>query len=309
MLAKLLCIAAVVLAACSSSGGAGGEPPLGEVPKNPEPSTLALPLDTYLVTGEEDWVAFASAQDVLVQACMQGQGFDWPVPSREPGTRTRNERRYGLADLEVARSYGYRPPPDPPAEAQLRFQQERARTISADEQRAFSGEPGPKPGGPGGCLGESYKDLGAQDLQADTSFVEALGGDALTRAEEDSRVVGVLDAWSSCMAEKGYDYETTQDAVYDYSSGQEGGSDQPPEGGLDQTEGGFDEEQAATQEEKDTAMADVECKQAHNVVGVQFAVESAYQEEIIDGNEERLRTIAERRDEMLRRAAEVTGSG
>lgn len=87
------------------------------------------------------------------------------------------------------------------------------------------------------------------------------------------------------MTAKGYDYRTPLDPPHD-----------------PRFAGGLPAAEIAT------ATADVACKKQANVVGVWFAVESAYQKRLVAKDRDVLRRLRRFNLALVRRAAQVAGS-
>jgi hypothetical protein len=89
----------------------------------------------------------------------------------------------------------------------------------------------------------------------------------------DSRVDTVVGAWSTCMKKRGFDYPDPVSAEFD------------PRWGVGASDGSA--EQIAT------ATADMDCKAETNLVGIELAVQSAYDQEYIESHREALENMAE----------------
>ncbi len=268
---------------------------IGNLLDNPAPSDLVLPLDAFKMSPAEALV-FMSASDNLIQRCMADKGFDVPAIERVPLVESGNERRYGLTDLDSASRYGYQPPTLTDAErrAEVSLRRAEASVTSPEAAVAMDGGTFTNVDGPervGGCLGWAQAQLDATEWAIEDRFVENIAGDAFAKAEADERVRAAFEAWSDCMAAKGYDYPDPWVANDDQRWA-------PPEG-LESGPLTDGDPQLAT------AVADVTCKQEVNLVGISLAVESAYQLEMIEDNQERLREIQLHRDEILEAAAQV----
>ena len=96
---------------------------------------------------------------------------------------------------------------------------------------------------------------GAEELLA-----ERVDFDAFERSKSDPRTGAVFHDWSRCMVERGYSYA----------------SPLAPAAGVDLNS------TTISPLEIRTALADVTCKAATNVVGVWYAVESAYENTMIE---------------------------
>lgn len=273
----------LAFAACGDDNG----PAIGAVSMNPTQAEISLPLDAFGMSPTE-YASFEAARDRLAQQCMQAQGFDFDLINRVASDVTRHNRRYGLIDGEHARTYGYQPAPQDADAERARMALELS--IDEVEARALTGVEGGN-GSDGGCLGEALRALGAAEIQADISFVDGLGVESWERSKADGRVGQAFDAWSACMASRGFDYRDPIDANND-------------------SEWALPDGQQATallagDPQVRAASADVECNRQANVAGVWLAVETAYQEELIDENRERLEGVRSRKEGILRRVGET----
>jgi hypothetical protein len=241
---------------------------------------------------------------------MARYGFTFRAPSGMGGAPRgqAGARRYGVADPQTAAAYGYAPPPRPgedrdrqrPPQPELSESgmlalhgpaDLRPEDVPKSQQEAERGPGGEKVNGRaipvGGCLRESYLKLYAPTPDSvDLLFVFELTAEAETRAREDSRVRAVSGDWSSCMKESGFTVSNPAEA--------------PEQLGLDEAELSSPRAVAA-------AKADVACKQRVNLVGVTYAVESAYQRRLIDEHAETLQRVRKQREERLRLAASLVG--
>lgn len=333
VLATLAVAATVVTAGGCTDGGNGGDPmlvtsppPVDEVLDSPHVAGLSLPLFSYRRSPEGEEV-YRRAFDAVVNDCLARFGFPPlpPSPMQELSaaqaravTPAGLARRYGVTDPVVAGEWGYQPsaaegfgnlPPPAPerhltaAEMLILDGQVGGVTPEGDplpdphpdavppagvtlpsvdpEAGTVGGEPVP----PGGCNGEARRTLGEDKVSHDDfAFPDDLATEAWFQAEADPRVVDVIESWSACMREKGHSYDHPLAPLDEFISG-----DRPSE------------------REIRTALDDVACKLEHNVVGVWHSVELAYQEVLIEQNQERLNDIRGRYEATVRAAAELLG--
>lgn len=301
-------------AASPASGRASGPaqplpsmspPPVGAAPKVTDPRPLTLPIQAYLPT-DAHLLLLARAQATLEQRCMAAAGYRYalPPPALAPGTAVSGmtDLRYGIHDAAAAQAHGYLPPAQDAARdaakgTALLAADRAAQRMSAAEQRTLygttvtsspsaDGTAGPA-GGPvrtGGCMGQALHRLtGGQPVIADLS--QKVNNESYALSLHDPRVQKVFAAWSSCMRAAGYPYATPNDAVNHQKFTRSGPS--------------------ALQ--KATAVADVGCKQAHNVIGIWYAVDAAYQRSLIHANATAFAAIARRDAAEVTAARTVTG--
>ncbi|WP_157855476.1 hypothetical protein [Kitasatospora purpeofusca] len=290
-------IAALVALGAAAAGCAGADPKAGPAPAAAPPvvdaiPTLAtadgraLPVAQYLISPDEDR-RIETARTALIGACMKRFGFDY-APAANGTKPDLMVRRYYLTDAASAAVQGYHwgspadrtqqsAAPQPPApELQAVLGQGRGAPAdpAAPADRSYNGIAIP----PGGCLGEADDTLtrGGGILQDDAGALE-INGRSFADSMADGRVKAAFAAWSRCMKEKGLTYASPVDAV-----GDERWFSSP----------------TATAPEIAAATADIECKQQNNVVGIWFAVETAYQNRSVQADSKRL--------EQARKAIDVT---
>lgn len=309
--AGVLC-AAALLAACSSSAGRDRTDEKPEPEISPVPTMLStvgarFPLDAYDATQEES-AALQQGQGVLVSRCMKRFGFRYRLPSRPaPATAGRtNARIFGVVDANEAARYGYSPPEGAQQPART------SQTLTASEEVALHGAPDLKPddmpksqaeaerkgGGKqringkavpvGGCGREAFLKLYAPEPNAvDALYVFSLKSQAESRAREDSRTRKVNKNWSGCMARKGHTVSDPMKAT---------------------TELGLSQDTLSSPAAITAAKADVACKKEAGLIGVYFAVQSAYQNRLIDKNAETLDLAKKQLADRLKLAASLIAS-
>lgn len=277
--AGLACV--VVMAGCGA-GGPRTPPAPVPTPAAASMAQLELPIAAYELTdrqsAEENYLDLR-----LTQVCMRRLGFRFlPELSADDVTddiriqREVESRRYGVTDLAAVRRYGYQLPPWTSGPGFPR----RVGSLPQAEQVALTG-PGPSGGSsggaassynrthvpPGGCRGWSESELGAAGVDAQQSraseLVAQIREDTFEKAQSDPRVRAVFAKWSACMRSHGYDYPTPFKAAGDPRWNTTG---------------------PASHGEVKTAETDVACKVQANVLGVDFAVESDYENTAIAAN-------------------------
>ncbi|WP_329377857.1 hypothetical protein OG625_08360 [Streptomyces sp. NBC_01351] len=307
-------MATCLLAGCSDGGGgaAKGEPELGPVASNPATASLAFPMDAY-TDSEADSRRMEHVQDRMISECMARYGFQYVGPRSYSGptpsanAEDRHRYRYGTADPAHAARYGYDKqagagPQAKPARPELSDSamlvlngvrsgesvQNRPDPVSHEEaEKTDSGiSVGGKKVPPGGCGREGYRRLYAPTKDSvDLLFGFGLSSEALDRSKNDSRVRDVVAKWSACMAEAGYaGIETPYDVVEKLGlAGDKGG----PRAVV-------------------VAVKDVACKREVNLVGVWAAVETAYQNQLVDEHAETLALYKKQRDARFELAASMS---
>jgi len=245
------CLAVGVLVGCSGQAGAPASEgaPLAVLPVG-EPSTVTSsaqvvrPIDRYLPSAEQV-LDLMQANENLVSTCLASVGAEAMVfPDRsevEPffteSVRNRVVRSdlWDFFDTESVATRGYLYP--------VGFD---SFTIP------------PLPAQAVGACGDAY-----QALIDSMGYVYISnlpdGGPPVPREHPTYRAA--VTAWSQCMAQQGFDYADTADAIF---------SD------------GYNLEETPSPRHLATAAADVDCKVQTNLVGIGLAVQSAYDEAYIE---------------------------
>jgi hypothetical protein len=289
----VICVPLVLasVTACTAHSADGGtEPRLGPVPTVTIDADLpSLPLDAHQVHNQQQQ-SVQEATRVVARACMARYGFDWHGNdlTPQPDLDALAKRRYGLINADDAAQYGYQAPPaviGHPASKNSGY------TPSADELAVWRGTApsgsrvNSQPVPAGGCQGEVNRKMEAGAPQSDTNLAQNLSVESYTKSKTDSRLVAAQAKWSSCMKQAGYDYQDSWDPVAVNWS----------------TRGNA--EQIAT------ATADVGCRRQTNLVGIWVAVDSAYQEQLIEENAQQLDLVRRQLNSELRNAAAVLAGG
>ncbi|MEU5250001.1 hypothetical protein AB0G81_39260 [Streptomyces asoensis] len=230
-------------AAAPRSHRAGQEPVAKDQVGDPEnPATWKLPIEAYTATKAEQRLV-SSARDTVIKECMRTAGFpDWkPAPDLPTvGGTTLTDWRYGIHDLEQAAQFGYHPDPE---------QQDAYDVALAADQSGQADQ-----GALEGCASQAGGTAGSLQQSA---LVEQISGDAYHQSMETPKVKAVFASWSACMKDKGHTYTAPLDASDDA-----------------RFTTGADE---ISQAEKDTAVADVACRDKYHVERVWFDAEAAIQ--------------------------------
>jgi hypothetical protein len=274
------------------------EPPLGPVTKVKAGSDISLPLLSFEMNATDASLIHAALL-VLSAKC----GLRFGVASTDhtladpAASRSDGPRLYGVVDLSVAQNYGYH---SPDAQQSARTNDKlalgswnpdaRERLVMlgvgpdgsalTDRPRDSNGRPLPV----GGCAGEADRQL-AGGQSVDRTLPQVLAVEASRRAASDSRVAAAWAKWSACMTAKGYSYKSPNDPINSFGGG------------------------TVTAVEKTTAIADVTCRLNTNVVGLWMAVETAYENVLIDENALQLQELQRHIDEQRANAKKVLAGG
>lgn len=283
-------MSAVVLtvAGAGCSGGASGSGPSGlaatptGVPTPASAQQLAFPINSYELSDQEE-TELEYVANMLEKTCMARLGYDFmpdfPADYVSAGTRAMDyldTREWGITDLAVARQYGYGLPPWASASAA----QIASAKLPQDQMLPFfgvtinGGSPAPAPAGTripeGGCRGwalDKISAAGVNPLGTTPSAVAQINASSYTRTLADPRVHAAFRKWAACMATGGYHYSTPYQPGVRYASA------------------------PLSRAEIRTAVRDIECKLKVNLLGVTYAVQSQYQDQMISEHATELRQI------------------
>lgn len=244
----------VLLCGCSAASSAGGGPAPAPVPV-PTPTSaaqLSYPISAYEFSAmqQSEWQYVDS---LLVKQCMAQRGFriyqtlnSGYVAQAVRITDEFVSRVWGLSDVVTAREFGYHLPP---------------WVAGAAKPQALSG--GSAPGAQTeACIGQAGRRLaaaGAGSGEQASQLVGQIESESFFRARADRRVRAVFAKWSTCMGRYGYSYRDPFQAA-----------------------AAFDLSHPTTRTEIQTAVRDVTCARQVNVLGVAYAVQSDYQNALIE---------------------------
>jgi hypothetical protein len=269
--AGAVCVVTLI-GGCAAQGGSAdahvAPPPAAPTPVLSSVSQRALPLTSYQLTETQ-----AADVEYLTlrarQACMKEYGFTFlpDLSASMVGTlagaeRADDTRLYGVSDPAAVQRYGYHVPPAPGSQ-----QLELASKLPAAERAVLDGTVASYGGRnvpAGGCLAQSTREIGAEGLGdataepgsgAPAALVSNIGLDSFNKAQADPRVLAVFARWSACMSAHGDHYSSPFKAAAD----PRWASTTP------------------SAVEIATAKYDVACKVQVNLIGVEYAVVSDYQ--------------------------------
>ncbi|AJT65483.1 hypothetical protein [Streptomyces chattanoogensis] len=274
--------ALALLLAATACTAAPEEPTPGRHSTAPPPFSrqarqLALPLDAY-ASNDDNIHAIEDAQDILMRRCMNRLGKEWKVLPRVSArdVEPQNLRRYGVIEAEAARRYGYHPRPEPESMVRRNRAWDERDRLPADVRRAAYGR-----NGQGGCSKTSRDQLGGGTAQPEYHAFNQLTSAALEASRRTPEVRSAKRKWSACMVKKGF-----RDAM---------------------AAGGGKRWQTAgpTPAERETASADVACKQETDLVTVWASAETRIQRRLIRQHAKELREAKARHDHWLAAARRV----
>lgn len=287
---------------CSGTESESGSPDSSDLPvldagiiAQADPRTVPQPLAAYTFN--------AAQRDVLDRAtlitanrCMEQYGF---APQRTWRRPPINElwARYGLWDPTSATT-GYLSPEELEISSAgmasyLPFVGE-AQVVYFGQVPQYGGVEVP----PGGCQAQVnaavWEVEGVTDLRG---FVSELYEEARERSRQDPRVQSLLEAWRTCMNEKGWDYEDVW-SPFEYWS-------QPPRRGTER----HVTLASISADEKASAKDDVACKHSTGLLGTWLAADIAYQQLIVERESQRLAEWSEDMAAILANANEIIANG
>ena len=263
-----------------------------EASPNPSPPgqksyTFRLPIAAYSYS-DADYEVIRSAEQILARDCMKDFGLSYR-PAKNPAPAVAPDRRYGITDMDSAARLGYRMPPQQSApEAKLtkdqikvlygRSSPEEESTKNAGLQ--YRGKKIPEQG----CLGSAV--LGFRkpyEDQAGAEVASRISTESFENSQKAPEVRAVFGKWSACMKRHGYDYASPMEALATPSF---------LRGKL-------------SAKEKETAVADVSCKERTGLLETWFDAESSIQKEMIKTDIKALQKLGELHRKKLRAAREI----
>lgn len=301
LLAVLSCILATALGctAVPREAGKGNEavdakslegPVLDSVLTSIEVSRVTefrFPLDRYSWTARQE-ATVLSAESILENRCLRRYGFT-PTDVHYDAPAKTADRHYGVRSRAAASRFGYHIDPSILEPVRRRLDS-RALEISGNQHAVSLGTVrthGDQPVPPNGCLGEARRILydGRYSETVDPSVlsVDGLRVKASDLAHKDPRIESVFLMWSRCMAKRGYIYADPWRANDDMRW-------QTPR---------------ASRDEIAAAITDLTCRNKHNVIGLWYAVERAYQRELIVGHRSLVENEGARKEFTLTLAEDV----
>ncbi|MFF2022378.1 hypothetical protein ACFVW2_11325 [Streptomyces sp. NPDC058171] len=269
------------LVGCSDPGSGGTADGARPPAATRQATALVFPIDSYQLS-ESDRNTVSEAVDILIRDCMKQSGHDWRVvraPQQE--VNWMNRLRYGVIEIEVAKTYGYR------TSAELLFSDE-SRQFRADIKERRSELTKSEWETSWKCRQEAdaHIDRGVNVQQ--TNY-QKFRKQSYEGAQRDPDVVRAVAEWRSCMKDAGFPYASPDAAAEDPRWRQEEGEPST----------------YRAPEEIATAVADVTCKNKVRLVDRRFAAEKAHGQRIIDGNAAYFSELRVARERQLTRARDV----
>ena len=278
-------------------GGAAGRPRISvaAIPPASSPVAVQMPLDSYEEEVSVQQNVLAAAANLLMQRCMAGRGFDYPLPAQPSNglaaLQTAEQAPVGLTSLAQAQSLGFLTPktgqgPGGIAPFAVIYGPAFFQLITSEGKAWVIAMFGFGPAGPGGAGRVTH--LGCLPLTQSELFgstgplldpVIQLAAQAMTWTRTDPRILAVDRAWSACMARHGYQYGSPTQA-------EQRRWPNPPD-----------------KAEIAAAVADVSCKTRTDLPNTWLAVEAAYQQAAIGQNMTTLAALQTRFQRQLQHLA------
>ncbi|MEU0071592.1 hypothetical protein ABZ027_18895 [Streptomyces sp. NPDC006332] len=296
-----LALAAALLGCSSGSGSDEGGRPAGAA-KTPTTSGSSterlvtysnrLPMARYSYTVAEN-TAIESAQHVLTRRCLKTYGIAYEPPKQPSDTTRPADRRYGLSSASEAARFGYHPNRDA---AQL----PEGPRLSKDDLTVFYGNRG-APQGSGekltykgkdvpddGCFGQSVSKLSEEyDDPAGAAVASRIANGSYQDSLSDPAVKEGFRKWSACMRSSGFRYASPMEPLN--NSAFQGDT--------------------ISEKEKETASADVRCKEKTDLLDIWFKAESEIQKTDIEKNTAALRKLLTAHHKKAQAASRIVAKG
>ncbi|MDR3127839.1 MAG: hypothetical protein LBT99_00715 [Bifidobacteriaceae bacterium] len=289
----VLCVSG--LSACSGGLGSASEPPLGEIKTITDSSQISRPIDKY-VPSTDEVLDLYNALGKRMNNCFKQNGvsgnfsyFKNDKKALEYFQQDINIERdyysfYGFFNVKKAAKFGYKKS----ATGNMNYADRDGKTYSnPDDPEGSLTEESNETNYPVKansplqklCI-DDVKNAAPLDTGGYFDSLFSFGGlpdGGPIKPESDSRYKEVVDKWSDCVKQKGYQYSTPKDVFNHF----------------------LKDWNAANDLEKATAVADVQCKIQTNLVGVAVAVQSAYDEQYIDSHREALAAWRQTLDDYI----------
>ncbi|CAM5526373.1 hypothetical protein SALBM311S_07175 [Streptomyces alboniger] len=281
---RLVGTAALVLlaTACAASPEQTPRTVLAAAPEpTKEARDLLLPYDRYQLSVNEIYL-IETAKDLLTRDCMKKRGHDWEViGDRKRYPDLRNRRRYAVIEMPVAEEMGYKTNPRLLGSTDVTAQKMNREAEMGAEARKAAMDP------VDGCYKQAGDEL-ARGNEENEDLVNKLNVESLDEARASSRVAPALRSWVRCMADKGHEYKDFYAAAED------------PRWAKTKT---------PSRAEKETAEADVSCKERAGLVKVLTVTEQSIQEQEIRKHKAYFQRLAAAKERHLAAAREVIEQG
>lgn len=284
---------------------------------------LDSPLQAYRLTPSET-VAVTYARDLLIQQCMAGFGFDYPLRSSYAEAlsgsladeRVALGRIFGITDAAIAAQYDYLlPTPDDasgspygsqPSESAAFILVLKGRRPAADGSLPRPGSSAGQTRSPGqidgqqipagGCAGEADRTLGTGDPDVSVfGLAHTLWIQDWAKLTASDAYRAVVADWAACLAGEGYH---VTDPLNDHA-------DIQAVLGRRRASGDESGEGPASAAEIELALADISCKEQVDLVDRLNRAQAAVNAKTIEQNQLALDEDRKRLDQQVRLATSI----
>lgn len=236
-------------------------------------SMWTMPLDEFKVFNPS---LSNYAEQLLIAKCLEGQGYEWPVPWQDTDfaqPETVNDTDLKLFNIDIARRYGYHDAPMPNTAEVLAWAEFTAWTNTYDPDSEFHsrfeacGEDARSDQTVAGADGLNY--IASLEMQARD---ETLSNDAVRDAAQ---------SWKSCLSEL-VTFELPKDPWGEM-----------PTTAMAQEYGiyGSNPSEVASSEEISVAEADAQCRDSSGYAEARYEAEWVAQEILVTNNRDKLDRI------------------
>ncbi|QHO91895.1 hypothetical protein CWT12_12100 [Actinomyces sp. 432] len=243
------------------------------------------PFDDYFLDAEQ-LRTVEQARIQLTTQCMAGKGFEYSEDINETmsgvsdSTAGLDGATWGPIDLDQARRNGYHAEPEEDSGAP------GAATSSAEQQPGYIDALVNDENT--GCDDLAYAELGYDDeWYSQIATYDTARATANESAVADPEAVQLFADWSACMSRKGYDADDPRSLASKYLDGSQG---------------------TPSAEERETAVADAECKADTSFATTLTGVINRYETQAVTDNQATMDTIKRLSSQIYERAQEVLGS-
>jgi hypothetical protein len=248
-----------------------------------------MPLDAYMV--EEN---LSYAVDVLVEPCMQENGFDYQRPPVDAAVKSETTTVSGrnLFNVDVAKRWGYSGAPDPNADV-LRTAEIEAREWPLEKADQYSA-----------CLEQARKDFPQQEIN---NYVAGLSISSWNGAKKDPEVVAAAEKWVQCMQPLGFT------DLPDSPNSESGGTPTPSMlVAFGEVTDGLVNAKTPEQQAEEVRVAtfDAQCQDSSGYAQTLYDAEWERQARVVEENEDALTKLLDEKAAYEKRAEEIlNGAG
>jgi hypothetical protein len=251
-----------------------------------------------------DGKAAAEAINLLIKQCVEAKGFEYAGVGQQGLSYTDDDSiqfstsdgLLGLVDLAAGRANGYQL-----TATMVDRQLASTRSLGTcpvsgcdDSEaygRALTGESEGE-----GCYDQAYAEIELSQAWADArQTMQQIDDQVFAKASGDSAVREGIQAWSSCMAQRGYDYKDPAEAST---------ADWENETEIAETPGGSAYRRASSRQIA-VATADADCKEQTGLIETYRQAAWREQQRLIEANKPAVDAAMKLRDETSKKIAQI----